>query len=72
MMAEYVGYTALAISLLSVNMSNMVRFRWLHLSSSCIYCMYGVLIEATPLIVGALMFASIHIYRLYKLYHVKV
>ena len=71
-MAEYIGYTALIISLLSVNMTNMLRFRWLHLTSSCIYCIYGALIEATPLIVGAILFASIHSFRLYKLYKVKL
>ncbi len=69
-MAEYIGYTALFVSLLSVNMSNMTWFRWLHLLASCIYFAYGILIEATPLAVGAALFATIHCYRLYKIYKV--
>jgi len=71
-MAEYIGYTALVISLLSINMTNMLFFRWLHLLSSCIYCFYGVLIEATPLIVGASLFVLIHSYRIYKMYKVSI
>ncbi|NQX97702.1 MAG: hypothetical protein HRT73_07455 [Flavobacteriales bacterium] len=69
-MAEYVGYTALLISLLSVNMNNMLRFRWLHLLASCIYFIYGFLIDAMPLVIGATLFAIIHSYRLYKIYKV--
>ena len=71
-MAEYFGYTALLISLLSVNMSNMLWFRWLHLTSSCIYCVYGCMIRALPLAIGAALFIIIHSYRLYKLYKIKV
>ncbi len=70
-MNEYIGYTALLISLLSVNMSNMLWFRRLHLLASCIYLVYGLLIEAMPLAIGAALFALIHCYRLYKLHKVK-
>ena len=67
-MTEYIGYTALLISLLSITMSNMVRFRWLHIISSSIYLIYGYLIGAMPLIVGATLFVIIHSIRLYKMY----
>ena len=68
-MAEYVGYTALCISLLSVNMNNMLWFRCLHLLASCIYLVYGVMIEAMPLVIGASLFTLIHTYRIFK--HIK-
>lgn len=67
-MAELIGYSALAISLLSVNMNSMLWFRSLHLLSSCVYVVYGCLIGAMPLAVGAGLFALIHSYKLYKIY----
>jgi len=70
-MAEYIGYSALALSLLSVNMTNMLRFRLLHLVSSWIYLVYGVMIEAMPLIIGASLFSLIHCYRLYKIFKLR-
>jgi len=71
-MAEYIGYTALAISLLSVSMSNFLTFRYLHLLSSSVYLVYGLLIEALPLAMGSAIFMMIHTYRLYKYYKLKV
>ena len=67
-MAEYIGYSGLAISLLSVNMTNMHRFRVLHLLASCIYMVYGLMIGAMPLVIGGSLFSLIHCYRLYKLF----
>jgi len=46
----------------------MQRFRILHLLASCIYLIYGLMIGAMPLIVGASLFSVIHCYRLYKIF----
>ena len=70
-MIEYVGYTALGVSLLSINMNNMLWFRCLHLLSSSIYVIYGCLIGAVPLAVGSGMFMAIHCYKLYKTMRIK-
>ena len=66
-MGEIVGYTALTVSLFSMTMTSMKRFRWLHLSSSILYLGYGILIQAYPVIIGAILFALIHLYRLIKM-----
>ncbi len=69
MMAEWFGYTALGLSLVSMNMTDMRLFRWLHLLASCVYMVYGLMISAMPLIIGATLFVIIHCYRLYRLYN---
>lgn len=66
-MIEVVGYIALAVSLLSVNMNNMLRFRMFHLLASLIYLVYGCLIGAMPIIIGAALFSLIHCYRIIRL-----
>jgi len=68
-MAEYIGYTALLISLLSLNMNSMLSFRYLHLLASIFYFSYGLMIGATSLAVGATLFALIHSYRIYRIYN---
>ena len=67
-MVEAIGYCALTMSVLSICMSNMRTFRWLHLISSCLYLAYGILITAWPIIIGALLFMGIHTVRLLKMY----
>ena len=51
-MWEWLGYCALGISLLSVNMTRIKPFRWLHLLASSLYMIYGFLIQAFPIMVG--------------------
>lgn len=66
-LVEYIGYSALGVSLLSLNMTNMFKFRFLHLIACVIYLVYGILIDAKPLAVGAILFSLIHCFRLYKM-----
>lgn len=67
-MIEVIGYCALAVSVLSISMRNMRTFRWLHLASSSLYLLYGILISALPLVIGATLFMGIHAVRLFKMY----
>lgn len=68
MTPQLIGYLALAISLISMNMTSMRRFRWLHLVASSLYLLYGLLIDEAPMAIGGALFAMIHCYRLVQLY----
>ncbi|MCR9251741.1 MAG: hypothetical protein NXI20_15050 [bacterium] len=63
-MIEAIAYIALAFSLASMSMRDMLKLRFLHIASSLLYGIYGFFISSTPLIIGAIIFISIHCYRL--------
>ncbi|WP_196889326.1 hypothetical protein [Aureivirga sp. CE67] len=66
-MVEIIGFLALIISVIAVSMTNIVRYRIIHLASSIVYVLYGFMISAFPIIIGALLFMTIHLYHLWKL-----
>ena len=67
-MTDIIGYLALSISLFAISRRKMKSLRWWHLAASIIYVIYGFIISAYPVAFGALLFASIHIFNLIKIY----
>ncbi|MDY8136004.1 YgjV family protein [Aquimarina sp. 2201CG5-10] len=65
---QILGFIALAFSLYAMTKVDMKKLRWFHLSSSILYLIYGIGIAQFPLIVGAILFSSIHIIHLRKIY----
>ena len=65
--AEIIGFLALMIGLTAMGMKRMLWLRALHGSSAVLYIVYGLMIEAYPLIVGGFAFLTIHIYHIFKL-----
>ena len=65
---EWLGYIALFMSLFSMTMTDIKRLRWLHLFASVFYLVYGLAIEAIPIMLGGAIFMILHIYHLRRIY----
>jgi hypothetical protein len=70
-MIVLIGYLASAILALSLMVSNAVRFRWLNIAGCICFIVYGVLINAFPVLVANCILLCINIYQLVKLLSVK-
>ncbi len=66
-MAYWLAYLGLGFSLLSMSMKNILPLRMLHILSSTLYGCYGYFIDATPLMVGAVLFIGIHLFHIARL-----
>lgn len=66
MSAEWTGYLALGLSLMAMANNNMLKLRVLHALSAIAYIVYGVLLDAFPLVIGGSLFLMIHSYHLLK------
>jgi hypothetical protein len=51
-----------------MNMTSMLMLRWLSLSGNCLFALYGLLINAPPIVIGTGIAVAIHAYHLLKLY----
>ncbi|MEQ8472218.1 MAG: hypothetical protein RIC35_13585 [Marinoscillum sp.] len=67
MMAEIIGYLAIALGLIAIANKNMVKLRIIHGLSAATYICYGVMIEAYPIAFGGVIFMGIHTYHLIKI-----
>lgn len=65
-LVDLIGFAALAIALVAMSRKNVIILRRWHLAASTLYLVYGLLITAYPIIVGAVLYCSIHLYHLYK------
>ena len=65
-MIDIIGYIALIINLLSMGMSNFTRLRILAALANFIYVIYGVMIDAYPIVIGCSIAIVLHVYRLIK------
>jgi len=70
-MIVLVGYLASAILALSLMTGNALRFRWLNIAGCVSFIVYGVLINALPVMVANSFLLCINIYQLVKLYTYK-
>lgn len=68
MMTSIIGFLALFFALVAMTQRSLTKLRWIHLISSILYLYYGILILAYPIILGAILYAVIHIYCLNKTY----
>lgn len=63
-MIDIIGYIALIINLLSMGMSNFTRLRILAALANFIYVIYGVMIDAYPIVIGCSIAVVLHLYHL--------
>lgn len=66
-MSDIVGYFALLLNLYSMAAKGEWRLRVISLIANCIYIVYGILIQAKPIIIGCTVAVVLHGYRLYQL-----
>lgn len=59
-----IGYFALLLNLYSMAAKDERRLRIISLLANGIYVYYGILIEATPVILGCITAVVLHAYRL--------
>lgn len=63
-----IGYFASALLALSLVVTNALRFRWLNLLGCLSFAVYGMCIDAFPVIVANSILLCINIYQLVKLF----
>lgn len=66
-MIDSIGYSALAINLYSMSVKGEYRLRFISAIANFIYIIYGILLNAFPIIIGCSIAVALHIYRLKKL-----
>lgn len=66
-LVDLIGYTALITNLISMNMKNMVSLRFLAGTANAIYIIYGIILNAYPIIIGCIIAVTIHGYHLHKI-----
>ena len=67
-MINALGSAALLLNLISMNMTSMLMLRWLSLSGNLLFAIYGLLINAIPIVIGTSIAVAIHGYHLLKIY----
>ncbi|GJQ61318.1 MAG: membrane protein [Melioribacteraceae bacterium] len=70
--AEIVGYIASFFAGFSLMMGNILYLRWLNLVGATLFCWYGLMIEAYPVLVLNLFITGADIYYIYKIYSDKL
>ena len=71
MMADIIGYLALTLSLLAISMKTMLILRYIHAAAAATYVIYGVMIDAFPLMLGGALFMIIHLIHIVRLWKAK-
>jgi hypothetical protein len=66
-----VGYAALTLNLYSMSLKGEHKLRLYSAIANSIYVIYGLLIQAYPIIIGATIAVVLHITRLEKLKRAK-
>ncbi len=66
--AEWLGYLASMLVVISLMMNSIVRLRWFNLAGALLMCLYGILIRATPLMVLNLFIVLVDLYYLRQIY----
>ena len=64
---EIVGYLGLLLNLYSMSVRGEKRLRVISLFANGIYILYGILIQAMPIIIGCTIAVLLHGYRLYQM-----
>jgi hypothetical protein len=66
-MFDLVGYLALGLNLYSMYSEGEYRLRFFSAIANFTYIVYGIMINALPLIIGCSIAVVLHIFRLYEL-----
>lgn len=69
--AEILGYIASGFVAISLMLGNILYLRWLNLIGASLSCVYGLMIEAYPVLVLNLFISVADIYYIYKIYTTK-
>ena len=69
---DSIGYFALIINLYSMSTKGEYKLRLISFIANILYIFYGVLIEATPIIIGCTIAVFLHGYHLKRLHTIKV
>jgi len=69
---DSIGYIGLALNLYSMSTKGEYKLRLISLFANVVYILYGVLIQATPVIVGCMIAVFLHGYHLRRLQIKKV
>lgn len=64
---DSIGYVALVINLYSMSTKGEYKLRLVSLIANIFYIFYGILISATPVIVGCIIAVMLHAYHLRRL-----
>jgi hypothetical protein len=59
-----IGYLGLVINLFSMSLNGEKKLRLFSLIANSIYIVYGILLEAFPVIIGSSIAVFIHSYRI--------
>ena len=68
---EWIGYAASIVVAISLLMTSILKFRWINLTGSVLFAIYGFLIHAWPVCFFNSAIVFINIYFLYKIYSKK-
>lgn len=61
---DIIGYSALVINLYSMSVKGEYKLRLISAIANFIYIIYGILLNAFPIIIGCSIAVTLHIYRL--------
>lgn len=67
-LAEWLGYLASVIILVSLMMNSVVRLRWINLAGALLFSTYGFLIGALPVAILNGIIALVDVYYLIRIY----
>ncbi len=66
--ATYFGYLASLMLIISLVVNNEIKFRWYNAAGTIAFIVYGVLLDAIPVLLTNAILLVINIYYLYKIY----
>lgn len=69
--APLVGYLASALLALSLLVNNDLRFRWLNMFGCLAFIVYGIIIDAFPIVLTNSILLCINVFYLVKIYRTK-
>lgn len=62
-----IGYAALSLNIVSMSMKNVFYLRVCSMIANAIYIVYGILLNAPPIIIGCSIAVLLHVYRIYQI-----
>lgn len=70
-LAPWFGYFATLLLAISLLVNNDLKFRWLNLGGCVAFIIYGVILNAVPIVLTNLLLLCINAYFLYQIYNHK-
>ena len=67
MIYDIIGYAGLGLNLYSMYTKGEFKLRVFSVFANLIYIIYGLLIQALPIVIGCTIAVVLHVYRLKKL-----